>query len=142
VLGASDRAVISDAVTRADTMATQRDADGYAALFTDDAVLEGSEGVHEGIDSLRRDVGAIWAAEGVVSVHLTLNVDVAEVDGRSDQARATSVLVILGGDHATEIRTVAFVEQDLVRDEGAWRISRRSVRLAGESTSVEGATPV
>ena len=58
----------------------------------------------------------------------------AEVDGRTDQARATSVLVILGGDHATEIRTVAFIEQDLVSDERTWRIARRIVREAGEST--------
>jgi hypothetical protein len=134
VLSASDRSAIVEVVTRADTMATQRDADGYAALFTSDAVLEGSEGVHQGSESLRQDVGAIWSAEGVVSVHLTLNVDVAEVDGRTDQARATSVLVILGGDHATEIRTVAFIEQDLVRDERTWRIARRIVREAGEST--------
>jgi ethanolamine utilization microcompartment shell protein EutL len=66
-------------------------------------------------------------------VHLTLNVDVVEVAGHSDQARATSVLVILGGDHATEIRAVAFIEQDLVRGDRTWRISRRRVREAGEA---------
>jgi hypothetical protein len=134
VLSASDRAEIAEVVTRADTMATQRDAEGYAALFTSDAVLEGSEGVHQGSESLRQDAGAIWSAEGVISVHLTLNVDVAEVGGRSDQAQATSVLVILAGGHATEIRTVAFIEQDLVKEERRWRISRRSVRVAGQGT--------
>ncbi|HEV7958783.1 MAG TPA: nuclear transport factor 2 family protein, partial [Acidimicrobiales bacterium] len=56
VLSDADRLEIVDVVTRADTMATRRDADGYVALFSDDAVLEGAEGVHQGRESLRHDV--------------------------------------------------------------------------------------
>jgi SnoaL-like domain len=127
-LSASDRMEIVDLVTRADAMATRRDADGYVGLFTDDPILDGAEGTHRGTESLRDDVGAIWRSEGDVSVHLTLNVEVQELEDQIDLASANSVLVILGDAGATTIRSVSLIEQIIVRNGGVWRISRRSVR--------------
>jgi ketosteroid isomerase-like protein len=133
VLSAIDRLAISEIVTRADAMATRRDAAGYANLFTDDAVLDGAEGTHRAGD-LRHDVAAIWQGEGVVSVHLTLNVEVRDVEGTDDAATTDSVLVILGGDSATAVKAVALINQSLVRAGQSWKISRRTVQSVGSST--------
>jgi SnoaL-like domain len=127
VLSATDRLEITELVTRADSLATRRDAEGYADLFTNDAVLDGAEGTHRGSEHLRADVGPIWRSEGDVSVHLTLNVEVHEVEGRDAAAIAKSVLVIISGEGATTIRNVALIEQALVRVGPSWKITRRSV---------------
>jgi ketosteroid isomerase-like protein len=127
MLSAMDRWEVTELVTRADSLATRRDVEGYVALFTDDAVLEGAEGVHHGSEQLRDDVGPIWTSEGEVSVHLTLNVEVREVEGHDNSATASSVLVILAGAAATTIKTVALIEQTLTRVGDSWKISRRTV---------------
>jgi len=127
VLSVTDRFEITELVTRADALATRRNAEGYAELFTEDAVLDGAQGFHQGSRRLRDDVGPIWSSEGEVSVHLTLNVVVNEVPGRDDSAIVNSVLVILAGDGATTLRNVALIEQTIVRVSGFWKISRRTV---------------
>jgi ketosteroid isomerase-like protein len=128
VLSPTDRLDIADLVVRADSLATRRDADGYAALFTSDAVLDGAEGVHEGSEQLRSGAARIWSSEGEVSLHLTLNVEVHEVQGNLNGATASSVLVILAGDSTNAIRSVSFIEQEFVRDGEVWKISRRTVK--------------
>ncbi len=62
-LSAADRLDILDLIGRADAYATRRDAVAYASLFTEDAVLDGAQGVHPAAE-LRSAVGPIWAAEG------------------------------------------------------------------------------
>jgi len=47
-LPAADQLAILDVLTRADEAATRRDADGYVALFTEDAVLDGTPDRHAG----------------------------------------------------------------------------------------------
>jgi ketosteroid isomerase-like protein len=134
VLSPTERLEIAELVTRADAMATRRDEAGYANLFTDDAVLDGAEGTHQGGDRLRSDVMGIWEGEGEISVHLTLNVEVHEVEGSKDQATSDSVLVILAGEGATAVRTVARITQTFVRVGATWKISRRFVQPFGSTS--------
>jgi hypothetical protein len=128
VLSPTDRLDIADLVVRADSLATRRDADGYAALFISNALLDGAEGVHEGSDELRRDVVPFWGGEGEATIHVTLNVEVHEVQGNLNAATANSVLVILAGDSANTIRSVSLIEQEFLRDDETWKISRRTVK--------------
>jgi SnoaL-like domain len=86
-LPAADRLDILDVVTRADEAASRRDADGYVALFTEDAVLGGSQGRHAGRAALRASVGPIWAAEGPATLHLTLNPSSRATAPRQSSAR-------------------------------------------------------
>jgi uncharacterized protein (TIGR02246 family) len=123
-LTTDDRLAILDVVTRADEAAGRRDADGYVALFTADAVLDGAQGNHSGRAALRAAVGPVWAAEGPATLHLTLN-PVVEEDG--DQAVVRSVLMIVSPAPAPEIRTVAAITQHLRREAAGWRIARRTV---------------
>ena len=124
-LSAADRLEILDVVGRADAAATRRDADAYAALFTDDAVLDGSQGLHPAA-GLREAVGPIWAAEGATTLHLTLN-PVVDAGDAPDEAVVSSVLLIVAPAAPITIITAAAITQKLRRSGDTWRISRRTV---------------
>jgi uncharacterized protein (TIGR02246 family) len=128
-LSDTDRLAILDVVTRADDAASRRDADGYVALFTPDAVLDGTQGRHAGREALRASVGPIWAAEGPATLHLTLN-PVVEPGPRDGQAVARSVLLIIDPAQPPAIRSAAMITQELRRTAGSWRIVRRTVAPA------------
>jgi uncharacterized protein (TIGR02246 family) len=125
----ADRLDILDVITRADEAASRRDADGYAELFTEDAVLDGTQGRHAGREALRAGVGPIWAAEGPGTLHLTLN-PVVESGPSGDQATVRSVLLIIDPAAPPAIRAAAAITQELRRTEGSWRITRRTVAPA------------
>jgi hypothetical protein len=124
-LSAADRLEILDVVGRADAAATRRDADAYAALFTDDAVLDGSQGLHPAA-KLRAAVGPIWAAEGAETLHLTLNPVIDPGDG-PDEAVVSSVLLIVAPAAPITIISAAAITQKVRRTGDTWRISRRTV---------------
>jgi uncharacterized protein (TIGR02246 family) len=129
-LSTADRLAILDVITRADEAATRRDADAYIALFTPDAVLDGTQGRHDGRDALRAAVGPVWAAEGPATLHLTLN-PVIEPGPSDDLAVARSVLLIIDPAAPPAIRTAAAITQELRRADGSWQITRRTVAPAG-----------
>jgi hypothetical protein len=128
-LSAADRLEIIDVVTRADQAATDRDADGYVRLFTDDAVLDGAEGTHAGRAALRAAVGPVWAAEGAATMHLTLNpvVDALDDDDQGPRARVRSALLIVEPGPPVTVRAAVAITQILVHRNGSWAISRRTV---------------
>ena len=130
-LSAADQLAILEVITRADDAASRRDADGYVALFTPDVVLDGTQGQHAGREALRASVGPIWAAEGPVTLHLTLN-PVIEPGPASDQAVVRSVLLIIDPAAPPAIRTAVVITQELRRSGAAWRIARRTVAPAGQ----------
>jgi uncharacterized protein (TIGR02246 family) len=121
----ADRLDILDVVTRADQAAGDRDADAYVRLFTADAVLDGAQGRHAGREALQAAVGPVWAAEGPATLHLTLNPVIEDL--ADDRATVRSVLLIVAPGPPPAIRTVASITQVLVRQDGSWRIARRTV---------------
>jgi ketosteroid isomerase-like protein len=132
-LSAADRLDILDVIGRADAAAGRRDADAYADLFTDDAVLDGSQGRHVGTAELRSSVGPIWAAEGPATLHLTLNPVVDAGDG-PDEAVVSSILLIIDPAAPITILTAAIITQTLQRAGGSWRIRRRIVTAGAAGT--------
>jgi ketosteroid isomerase-like protein len=128
-LSAADRLDILDLIGRADACATRRDADAYAALFTDDAVLDGAQGRHPAAE-LRDSVGPIWAAEGPASMHLTQN-PVIDPGPGPDEATVSSILLILDPAAPVTIRTAVEITQAVRRTADGWRITRRTVGPAG-----------
>ena len=128
-LTAADRLAVLDVVTRADEAASRRDADAYVALFTPDAVLDGTQGRHAGREALRASLAPIWAAEGPATLHLTLN-PVVEPGPGDGQAIARSVLLIIGLAEPPAIQTASVITQELRRTGGSWRITRRTVAPA------------
>ena len=128
-LAAADRLAIVDVITRADEAASRRDADAYVALFTPDAVLDGTQGRHAGREALRASVGPIWAAEGPATLHLTLN-PIVEPGPGDGQAIARSVLLIIGLAEPPAIQAAVVITQELRHTGGSWRITRRTVAPA------------
>ena len=127
-LATSDRLDILEVLTRAEMAATARDADAYVALFTDDAVLEGAQGVHMGKEALREAVGPIWASEGSATFHLLLNAVIDRVNTDCDEAIATSILLIVRQGTPLQVLHVSEITQQLKRVDGYWKIARRSVK--------------
>jgi ketosteroid isomerase-like protein len=127
-LEASDRLDILEVLTRVETAATVRDADAYVELFTDDAVLDGAQGVHVGKEALRQAVGPIWAGEGSATFHLLLNAVIDRVNTASDEVIATSVLLIVNQGAPPQVLHLAEITQQLKRVDGYWKIARRSVK--------------
>jgi uncharacterized protein (TIGR02246 family) len=123
-LTADDRLAILDVVTRADEAASRRDADAYLALFTPDAVLDGTQGRHAGREALRASLIPIWAAEGPATLHLTLNPVVEDEGG---EAVVRSVMLIIDLIPPITLRTAAAITQTLRHDAGQWRVARRTV---------------
>jgi hypothetical protein len=126
-LSAEDRLAILDLIGRADQLATRRDAGAYADLFTADAVLDGSQGVHPAAQ-LRSAVGPIWAAEGPATLHLTLNPVIDADPASSAAAVARSVLLIIAPGTPPALVAAAHITQYLRRGADGWRITRRSVK--------------
>ncbi len=126
-LFAADRLAILDVITRADEAASRRDADGYVALFTEDAMLDGTQGRYAGREALRAAVGPVWAAEGPATLHLTLNPVIIESGPSGDQAVARSVLLIIDPAAPPALRAAAAITQELRRTDGFWRITKRTV---------------
>jgi uncharacterized protein (TIGR02246 family) len=123
-LSPADRLEILDVITRADRAASDRDADAYVQLFTQDAVLDGTQGRHAGRDALRASVGPVWAAEGPATLHLTLN---PVVEPHEQGAITRSYLLIIDPAAPITIRTIAAITQTLIQQNGLWLIASRTV---------------
>ena len=111
-------------VARADACATRRDADGYAALFTDDAVMDGEMGTVEGQSALRDAVAKVWAAEPAGTLHLTLN---AVIDESGEEPVVDSVMLMVGAGPSPNVLGSALIRQTVRDTPGGWRISRRRI---------------
>ena len=131
-LSVADRLDILDVITRADQAASDRDAEAYVRLFTVDAVLDGAQGRHAGREALRAAVGPVWAAEGPVTLHLTLNPVIEDLgDDRGRRVAVRSVLLIIAPGPPASIHAAAPITQILVRGNGSWNIGRRTVGVPG-----------
>jgi ketosteroid isomerase-like protein len=127
-LTAADQLEILQLVARADGRATARDADGYVALYTEDALMEGDEGTVYGVEALREDVARVWALELPGTLHLTLN---AVVHDTAPNPTVTSVLLLLApADDGTSI-DAAHIRQVVRRTREGWRIQSRTIRAWG-----------
>jgi len=131
-LEASDSLEILQLVARADACATARDAEGYAALFTEDAVMGGDMGGASGHDALAATVARVWDGEAPGTLHLTLN---ALIDGSGPEPTVASTLVLLAPQSASPVRATAEVHQRVRRTPAGWRISSRSIKTTPAPSS-------
>jgi uncharacterized protein (TIGR02246 family) len=123
-LSAEDSLEILQLVARADACATARDADGYAALFTEDAVMDGAMGRAHGRAELSETVTAVWAGEPAGTLHLTLN---AVIDDSKSEPSVESVMLMVTTDAPPAVLGSARVVQTVRRTQEGWRISERRI---------------
>jgi uncharacterized protein (TIGR02246 family) len=124
-LEASDSVEILQLVARADACATARDAEGYAALFTEDAVMEGDMGNVSGRSALAAAVARVWDGEAPGTLHLTLN---ALIDESGPEPSVASTLLLITPLSASPVAGTAEVHQSLRRTSTGWRISSRNIK--------------
>jgi uncharacterized protein (TIGR02246 family) len=114
-----DRDAIRDVVARYCHNIDAGDADGVAALFTEDGVFDpGYPGFEplEGRDAIRALVGGLTAG----TVHHMVTDLAYDVDG--DRATGIATFIVTAG---TAIVTVGRYHDELARVAGAWRFVRR-----------------
>ncbi|HTU85598.1 MAG TPA: nuclear transport factor 2 family protein [Solirubrobacteraceae bacterium] len=127
-LTAEDRLEILELVTIADNCATSRDVDAYVGLFTEDGTMSGAMGEAIGRDALRRTVSNVWAGEPAGTLHLTLNATIVDSD---EEARVTSVMLMVTDDQPPRLLGWASVRQVVRRTAEGWRIASRAIQTPG-----------
>jgi len=118
----AETAEILQLATRADDCATARDAEGYAALFTEDAVMDGAMSRAVGRAQLASTVAAVWAQEAEGTLHLTLN---AVVEPTTPEPTVTSVMLMVQAGTPGAIIGSARVTQKVRKSGARWQISER-----------------
>ncbi|MEI9850611.1 MAG: nuclear transport factor 2 family protein [Sphingomonas sp.] len=106
-----------------------RDADAYAALFDRDGEWVNGTMVRKGHEEIRQLVVGLFGTPqpGFVnrqSLTLTTNIAV-DVDGDRAKARSRHLLVRRGPDGRPEPTLAGRYEDELIREDGTWKILRR-----------------
>jgi uncharacterized protein (TIGR02246 family) len=123
-LDPADVLEILQLVARADGCASARDAEGYAALFTEDAVMDGDMGRAEGRAQLAETVARVWAREPAGTLHLTLN---AVVDETSPDITVRSTMLMVASGSPGGVIGSAQVAQTVRRTGQGWRVVARTI---------------
>jgi uncharacterized protein (TIGR02246 family) len=135
MLSTVDLREIEELVRNADETATRRDEAAYAALYTNDGVMEGSEGRAEGRAAIRTAVKTVWAREPAGSQHVTRDIAITD-EGGSVIARSKLVIAVEG---AAAPFAQASVAQTIRHTAEGWRIARRAI--ATENRGASGVPP-
>lgn len=126
VLGSADSLALLQLVAQADTLATQRDAAGYAALFTQDAVMDGDKGRATGREDLAATVARVWEGEPPGTLHLTCN---AVIDEAASTPTVASILLLLTPQPSGLVAQAAQVFQRFLQTPEGWRIRSRHIKM-------------
>jgi uncharacterized protein (TIGR02246 family) len=123
-LSTDDRVAILQLAALADDRATARDSDGYAELFTEDGVMEGTMGSARGRAQLRDAVASVWASEPAGTLHLTLN---AVIHDEGDAPFVTSTMLMVTSGSEPALIGTARITQTFQTTPYGWRIARREI---------------
>jgi uncharacterized protein (TIGR02246 family) len=106
----------------------EKDFSGYASLFAAEGefvaaggTAKGRAGIEELVDGMR---GSLLTAVAGDDLHIVVNPEIV-VDGDRATARSTWIYLVRGADAEPTLCKVGHYEDDLVREDGAWRFARR-----------------
>jgi len=118
------------------------DAEGAAAVFTEDGVYDVDVGVMRGREAVAAMVRGERHQSMVGRCAHQIGPAVVEIDGERAVATGYS-RVYLRGDAGIGIHRVSLNRWELVRRDGEWLIARRTTRLLGhaEAAAVFGVSP-
>jgi uncharacterized protein (TIGR02246 family) len=123
-----DREAIQGLFMRYRECLDEKDFSGYAALFSADGefvaaggTAKGRAGIEELVDGMR---GNLLTATIGDDLHIVVNPEI-DVDGDRARARSTWIYLVRGSEREPTLCKVGHYEDDLVREDGAWRFARR-----------------
>ncbi len=119
-----DRDDIADALLRYATGIDRRDWTLFRSIFTEDCELDyGEVGTWKGADAVTEFMQQAHALAGHTMHRLTNQV--ITVDGDSAQARTYVDALIMLADNNSGVNAAGFYDDELVRTEQGWQITRR-----------------
>lgn len=128
----ADRQDIADVLLRYATGIDQRDWPLFRTVFTDDCELDyGEVGSWQGVDAVTEFMQQAHAMAGHTMHRLTNQV--ITVGGDSAAARTYVDALIMLSDNSSGVNAAGFYEDELVRTDDGWRVTRRrfiQVRVA------------
>jgi ketosteroid isomerase-like protein len=129
-LSIEDRLEIAQLLVRVDNAASDRDVAGYVSFFTEEAVMDGEKGEFHGRQAISEAVGPVWASEGDMTMHLTLNTVIEESVDTTTEVEAKTRLLIVSQGQPPVILNVSTITHRVVKVEDGWRVARRTVGTA------------
>ncbi|MFY9763867.1 MAG: nuclear transport factor 2 family protein [Mycobacterium sp.] len=127
-----DRQDITDVLLRYATGIDRRDWPLFRTVFADDCELDyGEVGSWKGVDAVTEFMQQAHAMAGHTMHRLTNQV--ITVDGDTAEARTYVDALIMLGDNISGVNAAGFYDDDLVRTDDGWRVTRRrfiQVRVA------------
>ncbi len=124
----ADHAGIEDLQARYEQAIGSRDAGTYAALFTDDAVIEGPAGMVQGREQIRQELEHPDTAPPFPRTpHIVTNT-VINIDGLKATGTASWIEVDKNGPGGQPvIRGIGRYEDQYIRHHGQWFIAKRKI---------------
>lgn len=126
-LSVADRLEIQEVLARYSHCIDRGRWDALVELFTEDCRLDLSQvlGLYEGRDGLKK-FGETLAPLGLFMRHLVTNV---VIEGDGERARVECYVDAVTGTQASPSRTTGFYEDELVKQNGRWKLHRRRLAL-------------
>lgn len=119
-----DRQDVSDVLIRYATGIDGRDWDLFRTVFTDDCDVDyGDIGHWRSVDEITEFMNRAHAMAGH-TMHRVTNIAVT-IDGDRATARAYVDALIMAQDNATGVQAAGSYDDELVRTDAGWRITRR-----------------
>jgi ketosteroid isomerase-like protein len=125
-LTADDRLAILEVIARYNRLADERDVEGTVALYTDTGYIDGDFSTGVGPDGLRADLPGIFAMEGTLKRHISIN---HLIDGDGARATVRSLLLVVEGETLPAVGATADITDELHKQDGRWLLARHHVAI-------------
>ena len=125
-LTVEDRLEILELLSRYNLAADDKDVEAMVADFTEDGMIEGFYSTGQGKEAMRRDLPAIFEAEGTLKRHLALNPRMA---GDGDEAEVSYILLVVEGEERPAVGATALIRDELRKVGDRWLVARHRIEV-------------
>ena len=128
-----DREAIRDLILAYAVRLDARDFDGYVDLFAQNGVWQNGSTIRRGRDEIREMLVGIYGEQAVIdtsdpSYRIVSNIEIA-LDGDRATARSRQLTIMRGEGGAPNPVLSGIYEDQLVRENGEWKILHRTDRV-------------
>ncbi len=121
-----NRMEILELMSRYNLAADDKDVEAMVADFADDGMIEGFYGTGQGKEAMRRDLPAIFEAEGTLKRHLALN---PRISGDGEVAEVSYVLLVVEGEERPAVGVTALIRDELRKVGDRWLVVRHRIEV-------------